>query len=395
MGYKFDEKMENLKPSVIREILKYSSDKSVIAFSAGNPAPEAFPVDAIRKITAEILEKEPIDALQYSLTEGYTPLRDVVKADIKRRNGIGKEFDELIMTSGAQQVLDLATKAFCGKGDVILCESPSFVGALNAFKSNEATLVGVPMEEDGMNLELLEQAMKQNPSAKLLYIIPNFQNPSGITTSLEKRKAIYELAKKYSICILEDNPYGELRFSDEAVPSIKSFDEDGIVIYIGSFSKVLSPGLRVGYVCAHKDIVQKITVLKQTNDVHTGILPQMIAHHFLTEYDFDAHLENLRSIYKHKAQLMLDGIKAAFNPAVASPPPTGGLFLWCTLPEGTDMLAFCENAVKNHKVAVVPGNAFMTSDDEPTTSFRMNYSTPTDEQIVRGVQILGKLTKEL
>ncbi len=395
MGYKFDEKMENLKPSVIREILKYSSDKSVIAFSAGNPAPEAFPVDAIRKITAEILEKEPIDALQYSLTEGYTPLRDVVKADIKSRNGIGKEFDELIMTSGAQQVLDLATKAFCGKGDVILCESPSFVGALNAFKSNEATLVGVPMEEDGMNLELLEQAMKQNPSAKLLYIIPNFQNPSGITTSLEKRKAIYELAKKYGICILEDNPYGELRFSGEAIPSIKSFDEDGIVIYIGSFSKVLSPGLRVGYVCAHRDIIQKITVLKQTNDVHTGILPQMIAHHFLTEYDFDAHLENLRSIYKHKAQLMLDGIQAEFNPAVTSTTPTGGLFLWCTLPKGTDMLAFCENAVKNHKVAVVPGNAFMTSDDEPTTSFRMNYSTPTDEQIVRGVQILGKLTKEL
>lgn len=395
MGYKFDEKMENLKPSVIREILKYSSDKSVIAFSAGNPAPEAFPVDAIRKITAEILEKEPIDALQYSLTEGYTPLRDVVKADIKRRNGIGKEFDELIMTSGAQQVLDLATKAFCGKGDVILCESPSFVGALNAFKSNEATLVGVPMEEDGMNLELLEQAMKQNPSAKLLYIISNFQNPSGITTSLEKRKAIYALAKKYGICILEDNPYGELRFSGEAIPSIKSFDEDGIVIYIGSFSKVLSPGLRVGYVCAHRDIIQKITVLKQTNDVHTGILPQMIAHHFLTQYDFDAHLENLRSIYKHKAQLMLDGIQAEFNPAVTSTTPTGGLFLWCTLPEGTDMLAFCENAVKNHKVAVVPGNAFMTSDDEPTTSFRMNYSTPTDEQIVRGVQILGKLTKEL
>lgn len=395
MGYKFDEKMENLKPSVIREILKYSSDKSVIAFSAGNPAPEAFPVDAIRKITAEILEKEPIDALQYSLTEGYTPLRDVVKADIKRRNGIGRDFDELIMTSGAQQVLDLATKAFCGKGDVIICESPSFVGALNAFKSNEATLVGVPMEQDGMNLELLEKAMKENPNTKLLYIIPNFQNPSGITTSLEKRKAIYQLAKQYGICILEDNPYGELRFSGEAIPSIKSFDEDGIVLYIGSFSKVLSPGLRVGYVCAHRDIIQKITVLKQTNDVHTGILPQMIAHHFLTEYDFDAHLEGLRKIYKHKAQLMLDGIRAEFNPAVTSTTPNGGLFLWCTLPAGTDMLAFCENAVKNHKVAVVPGNAFMTSDDEPTTSFRMNYSTPTDEQIVRGIEILGKLTKEL
>lgn len=393
MSYKFSEKMDHLKPSVIREILKYSSDPAVIPFSAGNPAPEAFPVEKIQAISANILAKEPIAALQYSITEGYPKLIEAVTNDLKNRLHIGADTDRVIITSGAQQGIDLTVKSFCSKGDVIICESPSFVGSLNAFKASEATLVGVPMDEDGMNMEQLEDALKANPTAKLIYTIPNFQNPSGITMSMEKRRKMYQLAKQYGVCIIEDNPYGDLRFAGEDVPAIKTLDEDGIVIYCGSFSKVLSPGLRVGFVCANADIIQKITVLKQTNDVHTNILAQMVAYHFMTECDFVGHLENLRKIYKHKAELMLSEMDKHFSKNVTWTIPQGGLFLWCTLPEDQDMLAFCQDAVKNHKVAVVPGNAFMTSDDVPTTSFRMNYSTPTDEQIIAGVKILGDLMK--
>lgn len=241
MNYTFAEQVENLKPSAIREILKYSSDPSVIPFSAGNPAPEAFPTEAVREITARIMSEQPIDALQYSLTEGYPALREHLSGYMKKKHNVGRDFDTLLITSGAQQVMGLAVKALCNKGDVVLCEAPSFIGSLNAFRSLGARLVGVPMDEDGINLEALENAMKTEKNIRFLYTIPNFQNPSGITMSLEKRKAVYALPKKYEVLILEDNPYGDLRYEGEYVPAIKSMDEDGLVLYAGSFSKVLSP----------------------------------------------------------------------------------------------------------------------------------------------------------
>ena len=247
MDYFLSDRVQTLKPSAIREIFKYASDPEVISLSAGNPDPEAFPVKEIAEISNDVLTNRPIDALQYSITEGYVPLRNALKDYMKNKFNIGRDFDELIVTSGAQQVMDLATKSLVNEGDTVICEAPSFIGSLNSFRAYKARLCGIPLESDGMNLEALEKALKTEKNVRFIYTIPNFQNPSGVTTSLEKRHAIYELAKKYGVLILEDNPYGELRVSGEDVPAIKSFDEDGIVIYAGSFSKVLSPGMRIGW----------------------------------------------------------------------------------------------------------------------------------------------------
>lgn len=394
MKYQFSQKIDSLQPSAIREILKATADPSVISFAAGNPAPEAFPVETVQKIAAEILQENPVLALQYSVTEGYTPLRDRLAVHVKERYGIGQDFDQVLVVSGAQQGICLTAHCLVDDGDTIICESPSFIGSLNAFRSFRSQLVGVEMDDDGINIEKLEAALKANPRTKFIYTIPNFQNPTGITMSLEKRREVYRLALQYGVMILEDNPYGELRIKGEPVPTIKSLDTEGIVIYCGSFSKVLSPGLRVGYVVAPREIVAKLTVAKQCADVHTTILSQLICDKFLAEYDFDAHIKGLQDIYRKKVNLMIGEIDKKFNPAVSHTDPEGGLFLWCTLPEGADMMAFCQAAVENH-VAVVPGTAFLTDESEPTRSVRLNYSTPTDEQIVKGIDILGGLTYKL
>lgn len=395
MTYHFSKKVSSLKASAIREILKFTSDPEVIPFAAGNPAPEAFPVDVIRRVSASILEENPILALQYSVTEGYAPLRDALKERLSRTGEFNPDRDELIILSGAQQGVALSTKVLCDEGDTILCEAPSFIGSLNSFKSYRVNLKGVRLEQDGIHLEELEQALKTEHCPRILYLIPNFQNPTGLTASLEKRRAVYELAKKYGCIILEDNPYGDLRFRGEPLPTIKSMDTDGLVIYCGSFSKVLAPGLRVGYLSGPKEVIQKIVVCKQVSDVHTNIWAQALCHGFLKEVDMDAHLSRLRDIYRKKSALMTGEIKKHFSEKIACTDPEGGLFLWCTLPPGSDMMTFCKRAVAERKVAVVPGNAFMISESDETASFRMNYSTPTDDQIVRGCEILGKLSREM
>lgn len=395
MNYAFSDKVSGLQASAIREILKFTSVPGVISFAAGNPAPEAFPVDTVRDITNRILEEEPIAALQYGITEGFLPLRELLR---ERMAGLGcfkADSEELIVTSGAQQVMELACKSLCNPGDTLICEAPSFIGSLNAFKSYNVNLVGIPLDNDGMDPALLEDALKKHPNTKLIYLIPNFQNPSGKTTTLARRKELYALAQKYNTMILEDNPYGDLRFRGEDVPTIKSMDTDNRVIYAGSFSKVLSPGIRVGYGIAPKEVIQKMVVCKQVSDVQTNNLGQMIAYRFMKENDFDAHLAGLRAIYKQKAERMMRGMDEFFSENVAFTRPEGGLFLWCTLPEGSDMTGFCQRAVQEYKIAVVPGNAFMVSENDVTYSFRMNYSTPTDEAIDRGVEILGSLTKEM
>jgi len=394
MNFCFSDKIDGLKPSVIREILKFTSEPGMISFAAGNPAPEAFPTKAVEEITASILSKEPIAALQYSVSEGYPKLRKTLKKWISQRYSIGQPYDDLIIVSGAQQGIELSAKVLLNEGDVLLCENPSFIGSLNAFRSYHVKLEGVPMEEDGLNLEALEKAAKENPRTRILYLIPNFQNPSGTTMSLEKRKSALEIAKKYDFIILEDNPYGDLRFEGESVPAIKSLDTEGRVIYCGSFSKILAPGLRVGYVCAHKDAISKITVAKQCSDVHTAILSQMICNQFLNDYDIDKHISEIQNVYKHKCRLMISEIEKEFHPSVRITRPQGGLFLLATLPEGVDMMAFCQEAVHRH-VAVVPGNAFNADESQPSSSFRLNYSTPTDEQIIEGISILGRLTYEM
>ncbi|MDR2686167.1 MAG: PLP-dependent aminotransferase family protein, partial [Oscillospiraceae bacterium] len=253
MTYTFSNKIGNLAPSAIREILKATAQPGIIPFAAGNPAPEAFPVEAVREISARLLQERPVDCLQYGITEGYAPLRARVREDIHKRLHIGSGNDGLIITSGAQQVADLATKALCNEGDVVIAESPSFIGALNTFRSYGARLRGAPLQSDGMDVDALEAILRAEKNVRFIYTIPNYQNPSGVTMSEEKRRRVYELARRYGVLILEDNPYGELRYdppqriSDspgtpegEALPCIKSFDEDGIVIYAGSFSKILS-----------------------------------------------------------------------------------------------------------------------------------------------------------
>lgn len=395
MNYQFTESIANLAPSAIREILKYSSVPGMISFAAGNPAPEAFPTKDIERISAEILSKDAVGALQYSVTEGYQPLRDRMKKYMKIKHNSLSSDDELIITSGAQQVMDLMTKAFCEKGDTIITEAPSFIGSLNTFRSYGAHLVGVPVDNDGMNIEALEKALQENPNAKFIYTIPNFQNPTGITMSVEKRKAVYELAKKYNVLILEDNPYGEIRFSGENIPTIKSLDTDGIVVYAGSFSKVLSPGLRVGYAIGNKTIIAKLTVCKQTSDVHTPCLSQMITDEFLKQSDFDKHLEKLRGIYRNKANLMMNLMDTHFGDKITYHKVEGGLFIWCTLPKEVDMMDFCTRAVKEKKVALVPGTAFLINEGDECHNFRTNYSTPTDEQLVKGMELLGELAKEI
>lgn len=394
MDYKFANRVQALKPSVIREILKYTSDPEIISLAAGNPASEAFPVKEVAEISAKIFNENPIDALQYSVTEGYTPLRNRLKERMQNKyNSFNPDIDELIVTSGAQQAIELTTKSLCNEGDVIICESPSFIGSLNAFRSFGARLRGVDLESDGMNLTQLENVLKEEPNAKMIYIIPNFQNPSGITTSFEKRKAIYELAKKYGVIILEDNPYGEIRIDGEDVPNIKSLDTEGIVVYAGTFSKILSSGMRVGWCIAPKALCSKIIVCKQTSDVHSNIWAQMVAEKYMADYDLDAHIQSIKVLYKNKMNLMLDQLKKNMPEGFTWHVPQGGLFVWCTLPDSIDMMEYSTAAVQN-KVAVVPGNAFLTDENEPCHAIRLNFSTPSDEKIIKGIEILGQVARD-
>ena len=392
MEYQFSDRVSNLKPSAIREIFKYAADPEVVSLSAGNPSPEAFPAKEIAEISARIFSENPISVLQYSVTEGYTPLRQHMMDYMRKTHNTGSDNDDILITTGAQQIMDLCTKALVNEGEAVICEAPSFIGSLNTFRAYNARLVGVTVEPDGMNTDELEEKLRANPDAKLIYTIPNFQNPSGVTMSLEKRKKVYELAKKYGVLIIEDNPYGDLRYSGENLPNIKSFDTDGIVIYAGSFSKVISPGMRVAYTIAPKPIFQKLVVCKQGNDVHTNIWSQVVCDEFISKYDFDAHLQRLRDIYTKKAEFCMELLDKYCAPEITYNRIDGGLFIWCDLPESVDMPKFCKDAVLN-KVCVVPGNAFLTDERDECHSFRINFSTPTDEQLEKGIRLLGELIK--
>lgn len=394
MEYKFSERVLTLKPSAIREIFKYAADPTYISLSAGNPAPEAFPVKPLAEISAKLMAENPILALQYSTTEGYTPLRDHLRAYMREKHNTGRDFDDILITSGAQQIMDLFTKSILNEGETVLTEAPSFIGTLNDFRSYRAKLVGIPMDTDGMNMEALEKALQTEKNVKFIYTIPNFQNPSGITMSLEKRKKLYDLAKQYGVMILEDNPYGDLRYAGEVLPTIKSFDEEGIVLYAGSFSKVISPGMRVGYAIGPKPVLAKMTVCKQGQDVHTNIWSQVLCHRFMTEYDYEAHLDGLRALYTKKRAFLLDLMEKNLAPHITWDPFDGGLFAWCHLPAGVDMQAFVQKALEK-KVCVVPGTAFLTDENEPCDAFRINFSTPTDEQLQKGIELLGEAVREM
>lgn len=393
MSYSLSAKFANLKPSAVREILKVTNEPGMIAFAGGSPDTAAFPCEEVKKLSAEILNEDPVCALVYGVSEGYEPLRKTVKEWLKRRGNIGTDDDVVIITAGGTQVMDITTRVLTSEGDTVICEEPSFIGSLNCFRSHGCRLAGVPIDADGMNMQALERVISENPNAKFIYTIPNFQNPGGTTMSLEKRKKMYELALQYDLVILEDDPYGNLRVAGEDVPAIKSFDTEGIVFYAGSFSKILAPGIRVAYAVIPKRAAGAFTIGKQVSDVHTGVLNQMIVSRWFEEYDVDRHIEDIRKIYKRKLDLMCDCLDEYCKGFITYVRPQGGLFVWAKLPDHVDMLAYV-NALLERKVAVVPGSAFMTDDTAPCSYIRLNFSTPSDEDIVKGVKIMGEVAEQ-
>ncbi len=391
MKYNFSNRYKNLKPSPAGDILAMMGDPTLIKFSGGNPASDSFPIDKITEFSNDILTNKPLSVLEYGLTEGYHPLLEEAKKFFNRDGNVVRDDDMMVCTSGSQQIADCLAKVICNEGDIVLTEDPSFLGVLDSIRSNGANLVGVKMEDDGIDLADLEEKLQMKPTPKFIYVIPNFQNPTGITMSLEKRKAVYELCKKYGVLILEDNPYGQLRFSGESVPPIKAFDEEGIVVYAASFSKIIAPGIRVACAVGKPEILSAIKKAKFLNDVHSTTWSQVICERILATCDMDAHIEKLKEIYGAKNKIMQDEMAKNFHPSVKYTKPEGGMFVWVTLPDGIDMNQFVAEALEN-KVALVPGTAFLADTTMPSQSFRMNFSTPSTEDIIKGIKILGELT---
>ena len=388
------DRMRPLRGSAIREIFKYAADPSVISLAGGNPDPALFPARELSDIAAQILRDQPVLSLQYGITEGYAPLREIIRERLARVENIHREGDEVIVVSGGQQGIELCAKVLVNEGDTVIVEQPSFIGATNAFRSYGAHLVGVPVAPDGMDMDVLEETLKQNKNVKLIYTIPTFQNPMGVTMSLGKRKRLLDIARRYGVLVLEDNPYGELTFDGEKVPTLKSLDTDGIVLYSGSFSKILAPGLRLGFLCADRAVIGKVVIAKQVSDVHTAMLPQMLAAEYIRRYDLDAAIVRMRANYAHKCAVMLDAIAEHFPVGVECTHPRGGLFIWCDLGHGADTLALSKRAIER-KVVYVPGNTFMVDMEAPCSALRLNYSTMSDDRITEGIRRLGEVFREV
>ncbi len=386
---KFSDKVVHLEASAIREIFKLLAKPGIISFAGGAPDPELFPLKELAEISSQVLLNEGKTALQYGVTEGYVPLRNWVKERLAGQ-GIGSENDETIIVSGGQQGIDLASKSLINPGDGVVCEEPSFIGGLNAYRSNNAVLYGCPVLDDGIDTDRLEQLLKEHKNIKILYTIATFQNPSGITMSYEKRKKVLELASKYDFIIFEDNPYGDLRFSGEEVPTMKSMDKEGRVVYFGSFSKILSPGLRLGFTCAPKELMERMIICKQVEDVHTNVFSQMVAYNFVTKHSIDEHIAKLRECYGRKCSLMIECIDKYFPKCVSHTNPQGGLFLFCTMPKEYDAKQVMEKAL-DKGVAFVPGSTTMIDDKAPSNTFRLNYSTASEEDIKKGIKALGEV----
>lgn len=381
-----------LKASGIREMFKLMADPQVISLAGGSPDPELFPSEFLAEISAEILRTNGKKALAYGTTDGYAPLKDALKKRTEQISSFSDE-DKIIITTGAQQAIDLAARVLVEDDEYVVVEAPSFVGTLNALRSVRARLIGVDMKKDGMDMAELENVLKSN-KVKLIYTIPNFQNPTGITMSLEKREKMLALAKKYDCLILEDNPYGDLRFAGDSVPTIKSLDSEGRVIYVGSLSKILSPGLRIGYLVCRGELCDKIEIVKQVNDVHTPCLTQMMATEFLNRYDVDKHIKKACEVYGRKCRFMLSCMEKYFPKSVTWTKPEGGLFILVYCPESIDAAKLSMEAVQKYKVAFVPCNNFATDIDAKTSSFRLNYSTMPEEKIEEGIRAVGTLLKE-
>ena len=390
----FADRVKPMKGSAIREMFKRMADPEIISLAGGNPASELFPADELSKIAGKILMTNPTSALQYGTTDGHPKMKECA---ISRAQKVGayKETDEVLITTGANQGIDLAAKAVINKGDKIIVENPSFIGSLNAFRSYECELVGVDVDSDGMNMQKLEAALKDNSDAKLIYTIPTFQNPTGTTMSIEKRKRLLELAGEYNVLVIEDNPYGDLRFKGEEIPTLKSLDSDDRVIYCGSFSKILSPGMRLGYIIGPAPVIEKVEMLKQVNDVHTPVLTQLMCVQFMKKYDIDKYIEKNRKLYKEKCECLIDAMNKYFPKGkVEWTEPDGGIFLWCMCPTVSDTAEIVEKALEK-KVAIVPGSNFAIDQSVPCNTFRLNYSSASKADITEAVKRLGEVLDKL
>ena len=393
MAIRFAERTNNMEGSAIRELLKLTQRPEVISFAGGMPAPELFPVDAMIDVSRQVLEENGRVAMQYTTTEGYAPLREHLAKRMNDKLNTNVVADDLLITNGSQQCLDFIGKIFLDKDDIVLCESPSYLGAINAFNAYQPKFIDVPTDENGMIMEELEKILEENDRVKFIYVIPDFQNPSGRTWPLERRKKFMEIVNKYEIPVAEDNPYGELRYEGEYLPSLKSMDTKGLVMFLGTLSKVLSPGYRIGWVAASPEILAKFNVIKQAADLQASTISQMEMAKFFDVYDVDAHVEKLREVYGHRRTVMLDAMKKYFPEGVTYTYPNGGLFTWVILPEGIDATVLQKEKALPHNVAFVPGEPFFPNGGHANT-FRMNYSNMPDDKIKEGIRLLGLAIKE-
>lgn len=392
MNLRLSERMNTIKASEIRELLKLTEQPEIISFAGGLPAPELFPIDKLETVSIKVLRKYGREALQYSTTEGYGPLREIIAKQRLNPFGIDAAVNNIMITSGSQQALDFTGKLFLNKDDVVICESPSYLGAINAFKAYQPKFVEIPMDDDGMIIEDLEKALEKNPNAKFIYTIPDFQNPTGKSMSVERRKALVQIAHRFSIPIIEDSPYSELVFEGQRYPAIKSFDEYGIVIQLGTYSKTFSPGLRVGWVCAEPEIIMKYIIIKQGADLQSSSIDQRIVAVFMQDFDLNEHISNIISVYKRRRDLMFSSIDKYFPADIQYTKSKGGLFTWVEVRSDIDTTELLKEALKE-KVAFVPGASFFPNGGR-NNFFRLNYSNMAEEKIIEGIKRLGNVIKK-
>jgi 2-aminoadipate transaminase len=381
--------MGGMRPSAVREILKVAEQPDVLSFAGGLPAPELFPVEAIAEAHAAVLGRDGRAALQYSTTEGFGPLREWVAARLSRR-GIRVGTDQVLITNGSQQGIDLVARVLLNAGDAVAVEDPSYLAALQTFTGCEATFMTVPSDDDGMDVQALERALVER-QPRLIYVVPEFHNPKGTTLAHERRLHLVRLAQAYRIPILEDNPYGELRFRGSAPPPLAALDDAGLVVHLGTFSKTLAPGMRLGWLVGSPEFVRAATILKQSADLHTASLAQRAAAELLSRFDYDAHLARLRTVYGERCQAMLSALARHLPAPTRYTRPDGGLFVWAELPAGCNSEKLFHDALRD-RVAFVPGSAFFAGPPR-REMMRLNYSNRPPELIEEGIARLGRVVR--
>ena len=390
--FKFARRMKDLRASEIREILKLTLQEDMISFAGGMPAPEAFPVEEMEIVAKNVLHLHGREALQYSTTEGYLPLREKIAGRLQQKFKIPAQAENILITCGSQQALDFSGKLFLDEGDVVLCENPTYLAAISAFKAYGVRFRPIACDRGGMVISELKKALEEEERARLLYVIPDFQNPTGICWSAERRQEFMDLVSRYDIPVLEDNPYGELRFEGEMLPALAALDTKDQVISTGTFSKTFCPGLRIGWLSAPKEIFSRYVLVKQGGDLCTSLRSQMEIANYMELFDFEAHIAALTLLYKKRRDIMAALLLEEMPPEVSFQKPAGGLFLWLSLPQGMDAAKLLQEALKE-KVAFIPGNAFFVHGGGENT-LRLNYSNMPEEKIREGIRRLAATIRQ-